>query len=99
MWYVRLLAYNGFVVLVDNHLNSDPTITRDVKLWASVRALTHNWHQLASLARTLATLHAEAYAHISSNAQSSDDWMYPTNRNRLPVTENDRLIVCRSGRE
>lgn len=38
MWYVRLLAYNGFVVLVDNHLNSDSTITVDVNLWAKVRS-------------------------------------------------------------
>ena len=36
MWYLRLLTYNGFVVLVDNHLNSDPTITLDADLWTSV---------------------------------------------------------------
>ena len=39
MWYVRLLTYNGFVVLIDNHLNSDPTITKDVNLWAQVRPI------------------------------------------------------------
>ena len=37
MWYVRLLTYNGFVVLIDNHLNSDGTITRDQGLWVQVR--------------------------------------------------------------
>ena len=37
LWYVRLLTYNGFVVLIDNHLNSDPTITKDVNLWVQVR--------------------------------------------------------------
>ena len=42
MWYLRLLTYNGFAVLVDNHLNSDPTITLDVNLWTSVcSALVH----------------------------------------------------------
>ena len=37
-WYLRLLTYNGFVVLVDNHLNSDPTIINaGVDTWFSVR--------------------------------------------------------------
>ena len=40
MWYLRLLTYNGFVVLIDNHLNSDPTITKDVNLWVQVRITT-----------------------------------------------------------
>ena len=37
LWYVRLLTYNGFVVLIDNHLNSDATIVKDVNLWVQVR--------------------------------------------------------------
>ena len=37
LWYLRLLTYNGFVVVVDNHLNPDPTITKDVQLWAQVQ--------------------------------------------------------------
>ncbi len=37
-WYLRLLTYNGFVVLIDNHLNSDPTIVNaGVDTWFSVR--------------------------------------------------------------
>lgn len=35
-WYLRLFTYNGFVVLLDNHLNADPTITLDADLWLSV---------------------------------------------------------------
>lgn len=42
MWYLRLLTYNGFVVLVDNHLNSDPTITLDADLWAKVCSSQYN---------------------------------------------------------
>ena len=41
MWYLRLLTYNGFVVLADNHLNSDPTITIDVNLWLQVSKCVH----------------------------------------------------------
>ena len=36
MWFLRLLSYNGFTVVVDNHLNSDPTIMKDVNLWVQV---------------------------------------------------------------
>lgn len=36
MWYLRLLTYNGFVVVIDNHLNTDPTIIQDVNLWVKV---------------------------------------------------------------
>ena len=37
-WYLRLLTYNGFVVIIDNHLNSDPTIVNTgVDTWFSVR--------------------------------------------------------------
>ena len=40
LWYLRLLTYNGFVVLADNHLNSDGTIVNaGVDTWVSVRAL------------------------------------------------------------
>ncbi len=38
LWYLRLLTYNGFVVLADNHLNSDGTIVNaGVDTWVSVR--------------------------------------------------------------
>ncbi len=37
LWYLRLLTYNGFVVLADNHLNSDGTIVNaGVDTWVSV---------------------------------------------------------------
>ena len=37
-WYLRLLTYNGFAVIIDNHLNSDPTIVNTgVETWFSVR--------------------------------------------------------------
>ena len=36
MWYLRLLTYNGFVVVIDNHLNSDPTITKSTRTWVKV---------------------------------------------------------------
>ena len=36
MWYLRLLTYNGFVVVPDNHLNADPTIVADAGLWLKV---------------------------------------------------------------
>ena len=40
-WYLRLLTYNGFVVIIDNHLNSDPTIVNTgVETWFSVRQVT-----------------------------------------------------------
>lgn len=39
MWFLRLFTYNGFVVVADNHLNSDPTITVDANLWLQVRGV------------------------------------------------------------
>ncbi len=48
-WYLRLLTYNGFVVLIDNHLNSDPTIVNaGVDTWFSVRTEPRPKHADAS---------------------------------------------------
>ena len=33
IWAVRMLTRNGFVVLIDNHLNSDPTVTQNPAQW------------------------------------------------------------------
>jgi hypothetical protein len=57
LWYVRLLTYNGFVVLVDNHLNSDPTITKDVNLWVKAR---HSRYRHCSI---YVTEYANTYVH------------------------------------
>ena len=55
MWYLRLLTYNGFVVVIDNHLNDDPTITLDADLWLKVRYSAvdhHNKTQCVGLSPT-----------------------------------------------
>ncbi len=36
IWTVRMLTRNGFVVLIDNHLNSDPTVTQNPAQWLQV---------------------------------------------------------------
>ena len=37
IWAVRMLTRNGFVVLIDNHLNSDPTVTQNPAQWLQAR--------------------------------------------------------------
>ena len=37
LWAVRMLTRNGLVVLIDNHLNSDNTVTQNQGLWLQVR--------------------------------------------------------------
>ena len=45
LWYLRLLTYNGFVVLADNHLNSDGTIVNTgVDTWVSVSSCILSVH-------------------------------------------------------
>jgi hypothetical protein len=36
LWAVRMLTRNGFVVLIDNHLNSDNTVVQNPALWLQV---------------------------------------------------------------
>jgi hypothetical protein len=68
-WYLRLLTYNGFVVIIDNHLNSDPTIVNTgVETWFSVRLvtplnpnprplLTRGWERTSPYVQTLLCIH------------------------------------------
>ena len=41
IWAVRMLTRNGFVVLIDNHLNSDPTVTQNPAQWLQASSQTH----------------------------------------------------------
>ena len=54
LWTVNFFARNGFYVLIDNHLNMDPTARNNVTLWlegAERAFLTCTMHhfELASL--------------------------------------------------
>ncbi len=39
IWAIKLATRNGFVVLADNHLNSDPTVVNNVTFWLQARSL------------------------------------------------------------
>ena len=67
IWAVRMLTRNGFVVLIDNHLNSDPTVTQNPAQWlqASLRS------RAAPVSGRLTVPHATMLQFCRSQSQRS----------------------------
>jgi len=38
IWAIKLATRNGFVVLADDHSNSDPTVVNNVTFWLQARS-------------------------------------------------------------
>ena len=80
-WYLRLLAYNGFVVVIDNHLIDDPTITVDPNLWLKVNlnpGLFPHVNHIELHCNGLSSTHSQATRYLIELSGSFPSFNYPS---------------------